>query len=78
LLKLRKLLNLYIGIVEDVIEEENRFCQTNPFVKDAATQSTNVHADAHTATKQFSANAALEQEPQQADEPPKHKQYSVA
>jgi len=47
-------------------------------VKGAATQSTNVHADAHTAAKQLSANAASEQKPQQADKPLKLKQYSVA
>jgi hypothetical protein len=43
-------------------------------VKDAATPLTNAHANAHTAAKQFSANAASEQEPQLADNPPILKQ----
>jgi hypothetical protein len=51
-------------------------------VKDAATQSTNAHADAHTAAKQFSANAASEQKPQQVDKlkafQNSNKKYSVA
>jgi len=44
-------------------------------VKGAAIQSMTALADAHTATKQFSANAASEQKPQLADNPPKLKKY---
>jgi len=51
------------------MKKESFVCQRNQFVKSAATQSMTALADAHTAAKQLSANAASERKLQPADKP---------